>query len=491
MNKKLLIGFVVAIVLVPNVVAQDAAAVIDASAKAMGTTTLQSIQYSGTGTNNSVGQAATSGGPWPRFKVTKYAASINYTVPAMRQEIVRIDNEYPPRGGGAGGFNPNTGQGGIRPVPGDIIQNQNTDGRTEAGSLNIWLTPHGFLKGAAANAGTARVSTARGKKIISFTAFGKYTVTGRINEQNLVENVETRIDVSFTGDTLIEGIYSNYKDFGGVKFPMKILQRQGGFPVLEITVAGVQPNSPAASAVGNNPQRGGTGAAAGTPAAEARKQPEKIGEGVWFMNPGGEGSILVEFKDYVVLVEVPGGDGQSMATMAAVKRMFPNKPIKYAINTHHHADHAGGMRAYVAEGIPIITHESHKRYYEQQIFKNPHTLNPDRLARMPRAPIIETVKDKRVLTDGNMTLEVHLLRGNFHAEGLLVAYIPKMKVLIQADAFIPRPGVPPLPSPSPYTTNLVENVERLKLEVERVAHVHGGVDSWDAVLKAGGRSATN
>jgi hypothetical protein len=147
--------------------------------------------------------------------------------------------------------------------------------------------------------------------------------------------------------------------------------------------------------------------------------------------------------------------------------MFPDKPIKYLVNTHHHSDHAGGIRAYVAEDIPIMTHESHKRYYEQEIFKNPHTLNPDRLARMPRAPIIETVKDKRVLTDGNMTLEVHLLRGNFHAEGLLAAYIPKEKLLVQADAFIPRPGVPPLPTPSPYTINLVENVERLKLKLTR------------------------
>ena len=50
------------------------------------------------------------------------------------------------------------------------------------------------------------------------------------------------------------------------------------------------------------------------------------------------------------------------------------------MNTHHHSDHSGGLRAYVAEGIPIITHESHVRYYEQEIFPNPHSLNPDRLA---------------------------------------------------------------------------------------------------------------
>ncbi|PYS34284.1 MAG: hypothetical protein DMG14_29895 [Acidobacteria bacterium] len=136
----LLIGLLLAAVAPLSSSAQDAGSVIDTAAKTMGTATLQSIRYTGSGTNNSVGQAFTSGGPWPRFKVTKYVALVNYTAPAMRQEIIRIDNEYPPRGGGAGPFNPATGQGGIRPIPGDIIQNQNTDGRTESGSLNIWLT---------------------------------------------------------------------------------------------------------------------------------------------------------------------------------------------------------------------------------------------------------------------------------------------------------------------------------------------------------------
>src|SRR5438552_8778551 len=246
MKKMLFVVFVVAAIVPLSAAAQDAAPVIDASAKAMGSATLQSIRYTGSGANNSVGQAFTSGGPWPRFKVTKYVALVNYTAPAMRQEIIRIDNEYPPRGGGVGPFNPATVQGRIRPIPGDIIQNQNTDGRTESGSLNIWLTPHGFLKEAIANRPARIMGTQGKKKLVSFTAFGKYTVTGTINEQNLVERVQTRIDGGFTGDTLIEGIYSDYKEFGSVKFPMHIVQRQGGYPVLDIMVAEVEPNSSAA-----------------------------------------------------------------------------------------------------------------------------------------------------------------------------------------------------------------------------------------------------
>jgi glyoxylase-like metal-dependent hydrolase (beta-lactamase superfamily II) len=161
--------------------------------------------------------------------------------------------------------------------------------------------------------------------------------------------------------------------------------------------------------------------------------------------------------------------------------------VRYVINTHHHADHAGGLRAYVAEGVPIVTHETHQRYYEQQIFRNPHTLNPDRLAEAPRPPIIEAVKDRRVFSDGNMTLEVHLLRDHPHSEGLLAAYIPKERLLIQADAFHPRPGAKPLPAPSPFVISLVENVARLKLDVARVAHVHGGISPYADVLRAAGR----
>jgi glyoxylase-like metal-dependent hydrolase (beta-lactamase superfamily II) len=461
--------------------AQDAAAVLRAAADAMGTTTLQTLRYTGTGSNNSVGQAFTSGGPWPRFTVKSYVALVDYALPAMRQEIVRVDDRRPPRGGGAGPFNPSTGQGSIRPVPGDIHQNPTADGRTEVGALNIWLTPHGFLKGAIAN-GRA-TATARGRKtFVSFTAFGKYTVTGTLDEHHLVERVVTQIDVAFTGDTPLEAVYSDYAEFAGVMLPRHIVQSQGGHPILDIRVDDAQPNAPVAIELRAAPPNGAA------PAAEIRT--EQIADGIWFLNLGAPQSLLVEFKDYVVIIEAPTNDERSVATIAAANRMFPGKPIRYVVNTHHHFDHAGGLRAYAAAGIPILTHASHTRYYAREIFTNPHGLNPDRLARAPREPVIEAVGDKRVLTDGVMTLELHLLRGSLHSEGLLVGYVPGQKLLIQADAFAPRPGAAPLPAPSPFTINLVDNVERLKLDVERVAHVHGGVDTWDKVLEAAGRTAS-
>jgi glyoxylase-like metal-dependent hydrolase (beta-lactamase superfamily II) len=485
MKKTFVIVIAAALLLSLQVSAQnpgsDAKTAINAAVAAMGTAGLQSVQYSGTGSFYATGQAYEPGGPWPRYTLKKYRMLVNYTAPAMRQELVRIDDEKPPRGGGVGGYNPATFQGGIRPAPGDMPENQNTDGQTEAGAVRMWLTPQGFLKGAAANGDQAKVATIHGDKAVSFTAFGKYNVTGTLDAQNLVKHVEAKMDVPYTGDTLMEGVYSDYRDFAGVKFPMHIVMKEGGYPTLDLTVADVQPNSQAALDVhGANPQGGG-------PAARAERHAEKIAEGVWALTPGVEGSILVELKDYVVIVEGPGNDAYTAATLAQVKGMEPNKPIRYVVNTHHHADHAGGLRAYVAEGIPIITHESHRKYYEEQIFRNPHTINPDRLAREPRAPKLETMKDKRVLSDGSMTIELHLLPNHLHAVGLLVAYLPAQKLLIQADSYIPRPGAPPLPAPSPYTVGLVDAVTRLKLDVARVVHIHGGISPYSDLVAAAGR----
>jgi hypothetical protein len=92
-----------------------------------------------------------------------------------------------------------------------------------------------------------------------------------------------------------------------------------------------------------------------------------------------------------------------------------------------------------------------------------------------------------VLTDGTMTLEIHLMRDQPHSEGLLMVYLPKDKLLIQSDAYVPRPGAPPLAMPSPYTTNMVDNISRLKLDVARVVQVHGGSSPYSEVLAAAGR----
>jgi glyoxylase-like metal-dependent hydrolase (beta-lactamase superfamily II) len=339
--------------------------------------------------------------------------------------------------------------------------------------MQISMTPHGFLKTAAIN--KARIN---GRSVVM--TIGKYSVTGVINEQGLVESVETRLANNVLGDVAVKTVFSGYKDYGGVKFPSHIVQTQGGHPTLDLNVSDVQPNSPVARAL-TVPLP----APAAPPPVSVKTAPQKIADGVWFLDGGAPMSVLVEFSDHAVIIEGPQDDERTEATIAAVKQLLPSKPIRYVVNTHQHFDHSGGIRGYVAAGVPIVTHEKNKPYWER-ILKNPFTLEPDRLARASRGPTIETVEEKRVLSDGSMTLELHHLQGNLHDETLLVAYLPKQRLLVQADAFHPRPGAKPLAAPPPFTVNLVENIRRLKLDVERVVHLHGGIDSMATVTVAAG-----
>jgi len=401
---------------------------------------------------------------------------VRYDTPAFREQLVRIDTENPPRGGGAGGYNPATGQGGMRPIIGEQTQGRQLTPRTDNGFLHIWMTPHGFLKAAAANKAT--LSTAGGRRTLSFQALGKYTVTGTLNDQNLVERVETRVDNTILGDMLVEAVYTGYRDYNGVKFPTRIVERQGGHPTLDITVSSVQPNGAATLVVQANPPAG-----EGGPAATS----ERLGDGIWVITAG-LNSVLVEFADHLVVIEAVGNDARSQAVMAEVKRLVPNKPIRYLVNTHAHFDHAGGVRAFAAEGVTIITHNVNKPFLER-VLAMPRRINPDSLAKSNRKAVVEGVGDKRVLTDGKQTLELHHIRGNNHNDGLLMAYLPTIRVLVQADAFHPRPGAKwSYPSPPQFTVNLYENVRRLELNVDRVLHIHGGIDPFAVVAKAAGQS---
>jgi glyoxylase-like metal-dependent hydrolase (beta-lactamase superfamily II) len=475
MKKVLSLTILGAVVSALAVSAQDGAAVIAAAAEAMGTPNVQSVQYSGSGAVFMLGQNFRPEAPWPRFKVVRYSAGVRYDTPAFRDELVRVDDENPARGGGAGGFNQATGQGGMRPILGEQTQVRQLTPRTDNGYLQIWMTPHGFLKAAADNKAT--VATAGGRRTVTFTA-RKYTVTGTLSDQNLVERVETRVDNTMLGDMVVETVYSGYKDFGGVKFPTRIVERQGGHPTLDLTIDSVQPNGAKALEVRENPQ-GGQGE------ATAAKS-ERLGPGVWVITAG-LNSVLVEFTDYLVVIEGLGNDARSHAVIAEARRLVPNKPIRYLVNTHAHFDHSGGVRAFAAEGITIITQELNKPFLEK-VLSLPHTINPDSLAKSNRRATVEGFGDKRVLSDAMNTLELYHIRGNLHNEGLLMAYLPKEKLLIQADAFHPRPGAKPYPSPPQFTVNFYENIQRLKLDVAQVLHIHGGMDPIGVVAKAAGRS---
>jgi glyoxylase-like metal-dependent hydrolase (beta-lactamase superfamily II) len=430
--------------------AQDAGRVIADAVAAMGTGTLRTVQYSATGFLFVFGQSASPGAPWPRFAAKTYTREIDFDAPASRVQLVRTSLDA--RGGGGTGL--------------PIVDQRQTQviapGAAWAQQVDIWLTPHGFLKAAVANDATVRAGSPR---IVTFTAQNKYRVNGYINDQNLVERVETWLEHPALGDMPIEVAYSGYRSVAGVMFPTRIVQSQGGFPVLDITVSEVRPNAPVVIEAG----QGGRGGA-GTQGVTVRSI--KAADGVFYIIGGPNNSIAVEFSDHIVMIEAPQTEERSLAFIAEAKRQIPGKPIKYVVNTHHHFDHSGGLRAFSAEGATIVTHAINRPYYEKAL-NGPRTLAPDRLALSGRTMAFETFTDRKVLTDGARTIELHLIAGTPHTDGSIMAYLPAERLLIEGDIFdSPGPGVPAITEGPKTAANLIDNIERLKLRVERLLPVH-------------------
>ena len=453
--------------------AQDAGTIAGAT-RALGAADLKSIEYSGSGKWYQFGHAASPVLPWPAFDVSAYTASVNYDTPAARVQMTRLQVVEPGRArpapvqqrpvqvvSGTHAWNMAAPPGAApdaAPAPQPQVE------AVEERTMEIWATPHGFLKAAAANNATAEPITGGGSDV-SFTVGGKHKYVGRINAQNQVERVQTTIDNTVLGDTPVEIAYSDYRDFGGVQFPSRIVRTQGGYPVLDITVANVTANPAVEIEVPESVR-------AFTP-PPVNVETEKLADGVYYVKGGSHHSIAIEQRDHIVVVEAPQNEARSAAVIAKVKATIPDKPIKYLVNTHVHFDHSGGLRTYVDEGATIVTHALNKPYYEKA-WAAPRTLNPDQMARSNKTATFETFTDKHVLTDGRRSIEVHLIAGSGHNDAFAMVYLPTEKILAEVDAWAPAAANAPPPAvPSPFAVNLYENIQRLKLDVRQIAALHG------------------
>src|SRR5215468_4850774 len=181
------------------------------------------------------------------------------------------------------------------------------------------------------------------------------------------------------------------------------------------------------------------------------------------------------------MIEGPLNQQRSLAVIEEVKKTFPNKPIRYLVNTHNHFDHLGGTRTYVAEGATVITDDRNRDFYQQVVLApQSRTLSPDRLSQFPFAPTgpgtlaLQTFTDRYTISDGQKIIELLHIEGLNHSDNMLVAWLPQEKILVNADLYSPPPegGNPPVP----VNNNAVvffNNVKRLKLDVARHVPIHG------------------
>ena len=304
------------------------------------------------------------------------------------------------------------------------------------------------------------------------------------------------------GDVTYDLVLANWKAFEGVQVATSRKYELNGRVVADVQVADARPNASFASDRLEIPDAFRSGApkpAAGpvpfqwiirrqfigtlldseVPSFDTRATSSlrlvQLAPGVQHVTGGTHHCLLVEMKDHLVVLDAPVSDWHSTWVIGAAQVKYTGKPIKYLVLTHHHMDHAGGVRAYAAQGATLVVGKGAGEHF-RKVLAMPFTRNPDLATRdLSRTPIVE-VADKHVLSDGEREVHAYLVNPNPHSEGLLFGYVPHAKLGFVTDLWSPGPPLGERLNPSQAA--LVAAVKKAGITPEKFAGGHGSVADY-------------
>ena len=506
---------------------EDPAPILAAAAKEIGEANLRCITFSGTGYAGAVGQTFENavGIDWPRIdSMANYTRTINWEAGTSKETFDRKPGLTPASWKYGLGWQDGTPtQKSLRQthiVNGKVAWHIDGDGApvavppelAELYQLDLWLNPPGFLK-AARLPGANPVAFWRWEQlekgrdgnvvspermhVVAITMFGKYRVDATINSQNQIQRIKTTVNENALGDFNIEHESTNQMTFGNVKWPIawhshhgwddnwQFYRQSTGHNGYGGKFPDVQPNV--------CPDPVPVPAAVTSATFPVQVTVEKMANGVYLLGGGPANSYMVEFSDFLAVFEAPTSEERSLAVIAEVVKLAPNKPIRWLISSHPHFDHIGGLRTYLHIGSTIVTHAKNLAFLNMDVLNyEPRTIKPDIVSKWPPTEVAEGytyegIQENFVITDNSRILRVYYVQPLQHVSGMLMAYLPAERIAFEADLFdtheAPRPAQ--LPAMRAFSTQ----VQRMKLNVATIAPVHGKPVPWNTFMEALGSLA--
>jgi hypothetical protein len=438
---------------------------------ALGTLTIE-----GEGTNPNLGQNLTPEAPLTVWKVTGFSESFDPEKGRMHLEQVRTA-QFP----FALATTIRDNHSLDRDIAWDTDQDGNNTRATERVALErrVELLHHPIAVLRAAFDPSAKVGNYRQRgdvEMIDVTTVNGDAVTLSVSKDtHLPFSVTSRADQPNLGDVPIETKFLDYEDQGGLKLPRHLVSTIDKWVRSDIRVSKNRINAPV-NLTAPDPIRAALAAPANPPVSVTV---EPVSTGIWWLNgDGNHHSVVIEFSDHLTLFEVPTSESRAKAVIERARSLSFGKPLTEVIVSHHHFDHSAGLRTALAEGLAVITQHGNLAFFKDLIAR-PHTLVPDELATALAPPPVQikVVDDEVTLKDDFMELDLYHVKNNSHADTLLMGWLPREHILIQADLY--DSGWQRFP----WADNLRENVELRKLKPEKDVPIHGKIENWADVLK--------
>jgi len=313
------------------------------------------------------------------------------------------------------------------------------------------------------------------------------------------------------GDVTYDLVFSNWRDIGGIRIPMSRKAELNGRPVIDANFTELQFNQPVDAARLQVPAEIREGAA--KPATrnvpyqwvmrrqfigvymdsdnvsyDARGSQglrlQEIAPGVHQVQGGTHHSLVVEMSDHLIVLDAPVTDAQSVWLVGQTRARFPGKPIRWLALTHHHMDHAGGVRGIVAEGATLVVGRGAGEHF-RRVLAAPTMRNPDVAPRSYHMTPILEVPESHVMSDSSGRQVIVYVMDNPHAKGMLMGWVPHARLGFVTDVWTPGPPLPAKPNPG--LASVVNTVKRAGLQPERFAGGHGSTADYQLLVRLVGQ----
>jgi glyoxylase-like metal-dependent hydrolase (beta-lactamase superfamily II) len=449
----------------------------DAAAAIGGGDRIQAVKtlvIEGSGTNGNLGQDMTPEATGQTFAVTGYRRAMDAGGGRVRIVQTRTPNfTY---------FQGQQPQTQVLGVDGGVAYNIAPDGAATRASDQVakdrraesFHHPLTIIRAALDPA--ARLSNARStddQRVVDVTTAGGFTFTLAIDKTTRrPTRVVSMTDNTSLGDVAVETTFDDYQTVNGLQLPAHLTTKTDKYTTADLRLT-------KQTADGDAGDLAAPAAAASAPAATPPPvvTVQEVAPGIWWLAGQTHHSVLVEFADHLTLIEAPQNDARALAVIAKARELRPGKPVTQVFNSHHHFDHSGGIRAAVSEGLTVITHKANAAFYQDAIARA-HTIVPDALAKNPRPLKIETVDEELELKDATRTVDLYHIAGSPHADTLLMAYFPRERILVEADVYNPGATV------IPFAPNLLDNITRRQLRVDRIVPLHATIGRYSDLVSA-------
>ena len=295
------------------------------------------------------------------------------------------------------------------------------------------------------------------------------------------------------GDVPAQYLLSDYRTVNGITLPHHITIRKGGVDYSDVQFTSVAVNDPAAEQMFAIPESAAAEAEKAAAADEySPMKITKVGNGVYHAQGYSHHTMIVEFPQWLALMDAPYTETQTKVLWRAIQEQFPSKPVKYVAVSHHHFDHIGGLRAAEAMGATILVEKSHEPIL-RPLLEARHTYPQDELDKRRNAQpaqavgTLEVYEGKKVIREGGQSFELYPITGSPHVDPMVLGYASSARALFQPDLYTPPSTMPG----GPAAVHLAQSIKSLNLKVDTMVGGHGGMGKYADFLKAAAPPASS